>query len=177
MLCTEIDAIQSLTKTMNQSNSTRQAGKETALENTETHTFKGKCGNCGEVGHKLAQCTKPKGGGGRGGGGRGGGGHGNGGGRGNGGSNITCNHCGIKGHMEADCWKKNPDMAPEWYQTKKEMAGGAVDVKVMICNLEIDEDAMFASQDSGRGVNLWLGEGTPTRNDNQEPQDFAQARL
>ena len=90
---------------------------------------------------------------------------------------MTCNHCGLKGHKEADCWKKNPDKAPEWYQTKKETAGGAVDVKVMLCNLEIDEDAMCASQDSGRGVNLWLGEGTPTRNDNQELQDFAQARL
>ena len=53
-LCTEIDAIQSLTKSTNQSNSTRQAGKGTALASTETHTFKGKCGNSGEVGHKRS---------------------------------------------------------------------------------------------------------------------------
>ena len=172
VLCTEIDAIQSLTKTTNQSNSTRQAGKETALSNTETHTFKGKCRNCGKVGHKRAQCPKPKDGGGRGGGGRG-----NGGGQGNGGSNITCNHYGLKGHKGADCWKNNPDKVPEWYQTKKATAGGAVDVQVMLCNLDIDEDAMCASQDSGRSVNSWLGEGTHRRNDNQELQDFAQDRL
>ena len=83
----------------------------------------------------------------------------------------------MKGHLEANCWKKNPDKAPEWYQTKEETKGRAVDIKVMPCNLEIYEDAMCASRDFGRGVNLWLGEGIPTRNDNQELQDFAQARL
>ena len=97
-LCTEIDAIQTLTKTTNQSGSTRQAGKENTLANKKMHAFKGRCGNCNEVGHKCAHCPKPKGDGGRGGGSRG-----NGGGRGNDGSNITCNHCGLQYHKEADC--------------------------------------------------------------------------
>ena len=83
----------------------------------------------------------------------------------------------MKGHKEADCWKKNPDKAPEWYKTNKETAGGAVDVKVMLCNLEVDQDAMCAIQDSGLGLKLGLGEGTPTTNDIQELQDFVQARL
>ena len=85
----------------NQSNSGKQAGKETLLANAETHTFKEKCGNCGKFGHKRTQYLKPKGGGERGGGGHRFGGCNNRGGRGNGGSNTTCNHCGIKGHLEA----------------------------------------------------------------------------
>ena len=48
---------------------------------------------------------------------------------------------------------------------------------MMLCNLDIDKDEMCATQDSGKGLNLGLGEGTPTRNDNQELQDFAQACL
>ena len=52
-----------------------------------------------------------------------------------------------------------------------------MDVEVMLCNLDIEEDAMCASRDSGRGVNLWLEKGTPTRNDSRELQDFAQDRL
>ena len=128
-LCTEIDVIQALMKTTNQSGTTRQAGKETALANTDTHTFKGRCGNYNKVGHKHAHCPNPK----KGGVGRDGGGRGNGSGRGNGGSNITCNHCGLKCHKEADCWKKNPDKTPSWYKSKEETAGGAVDVKVMLC--------------------------------------------
>ena len=53
----------------------------------------------------------------------------------------------MKGHKEADCWKKNPDKAPEWYQTKKETAGGAVDVEVMLCNIKIEkrvDNAVYA---------------------------------
>ena len=52
-----------------------------------------------------------------------------------------------------------------------------MDVKVMLYNLEIDKDAMCATQDSERGLNLGLGGGTPTTNDIQELQDFVQARL
>ena len=44
-----------------------------------------------------------------------------------------------------------------------------MDVEVMLCNLEVDKDAMCAIQDSGLGLNLGLGEGTL--------QDFVQARL
>ena len=52
-----------------------------------------------------------------------------------------------------------------------------MDVEVMLCNLEIDEDAMCATHGSGRGLNLGLGEGISTTNDNQELQDFVQACL
>ena len=47
----------------------------------------------------------------------------------------------------------------------------------MLCNLEVDQDAMCAIQDSRLGLNLGLGEGTPTTNDIQELQDFVQDRL
>ena len=26
----------------------------------------------------------------------------------------TCNHCGKSGHLEKNCWQKNPDKAPKW---------------------------------------------------------------
>ena len=137
-LCEQIDAIQSLAKVKSGiSNAKSESGKETALAGAE-YQFKGKCSNCGEVGHKRAECTKPKrsGGGGRGGGGRGGrGGRGNGGGGRGGGSNKTCNSCGKKGHEEKDCWKKHPDKAPEWFKSG-EAAGGAVEV--MVAHIECE---------------------------------------
>ena len=60
----------------------------------------------------------------------------------------------MKGYKEADCWKENPDKAPAWYKTKTEdyTAQGAVDVKAMLCNLEVDQDAMCDIQDSKLGL-------------------------
>ena len=30
------------------------------------------------------------------------------------GKNVTCNHCHKKGHVEVNCWKKNPEKIPQW---------------------------------------------------------------
>ena len=135
-LCEQIDAIQSLTKVRSGiANARSESGKETALAGAE-YQFKGKCSNCGEVGHKRKDCTKPKKSGG-GGAGRGGhGGRGNGGGGRGGGSNKTCNSCGKKGHEEKDCWRKYPDKAPAWFKKDNETAGGAVEV--MVAHVECD---------------------------------------
>ena len=41
---------------------------------------------------------------------------------------CTCNHCGMKGHIEVNCWKKNPLLMPEKFKGKKtEKAGAAVE--------------------------------------------------
>ncbi len=33
---------------------------------------------------------------------------------------CTCNHCQKKGHIEANCWQKNPSKMPEHFWTKKD---------------------------------------------------------
>ena len=40
-----------------------------------------------------------------------------------------CSHCHKKGHSEASCWKKNPKLAPKWYQgrSNQEIAGIVLD--------------------------------------------------
>ncbi len=32
--------------------------------------------------------------------------------------NKKCNFCGLKGHKEAECYKKHPEKAPVWYKEK-----------------------------------------------------------
>ena len=72
----------------------------------------------------------------------------------------------MKGHKEANCWKKNLDKAPAWYKSKEEIARGAVDVEVMLCSMEVDQimcDSGIATrviteiQDFGLGLDLGLG--------------------
>ena len=36
----------------------------------------------------------------------------------NDGSKKTCNFCGVKGHNEIQCFKKNPKRAPGWWKVK-----------------------------------------------------------
>jgi hypothetical protein len=38
----------------------------------------------------------------------------------------TCNHCGMKGHIEVNCWKKHPSLMPEKFKGKKSEKAGAV---------------------------------------------------
>jgi hypothetical protein len=37
----------------------------------------------------------------------------------------TCNHCGMKGHIEVNCWKKHPLLMPEKFKGKKTEKDGA----------------------------------------------------
>ena len=41
---------------------------------------------------------------------------------------CTCNHCQKQGHIEKDCWKKNPKLMPEKFKKKNktEKAGASV---------------------------------------------------
>jgi hypothetical protein len=92
-------------------------------------TFKGKGRNCGKVcGYKAADCKKRKG--------ELHGGRGNSDGGGSTSLNIKCNFCGLKGHKEAECYKKFPEKAPTWYKekaatSKNEAASSSVEVSLM----------------------------------------------
>ena len=66
-----------------------------------------------------------------------------GGGSGGGRSNKTCNHCGTKGHLEKDCWKKNPENVPDWYKKKAEVAEASVEM--MLASVELKEKAIETS--------------------------------
>jgi hypothetical protein len=46
----------------------------------------------------------------------------------NGGSGKTCNFCGLKGHKEADCFKKFPEKALAWYKDKTAKAESAASI-------------------------------------------------
>ena len=77
-------------------------GNEIALR--AINTFRGKCHNCGEEGHKAQDCMKPKKTAGK------------------GFKDKTnkkrCNHCGKTGHTENNCWSKpeNASKRPKWYK-------------------------------------------------------------
>ena len=77
-------------------------GKEVQLTSTDGKKFQGVCGHCNErAGCKQVDFPLCKAGG-----------IGGGSGGGSCGSNKKCNYHGIKGHLEKDCWKKNPDNSP-----------------------------------------------------------------
>jgi len=50
-----------------------------------------------------------------------------------------CYHCQMKGHIEVNCWKKNPSLMPEKFKGKKtEKAGAAVEEEVLLsCTSEV----------------------------------------
>ncbi len=85
----------------------------------------------------------------------------------------TCNHCGMKGHIEVNCWKKHPSLMPEKFKGKKtEKAGAAVEeehllslidvcdnndmildtgAKMMYMQVDIQDAYHFATNDYGFG--------------------------
>jgi hypothetical protein len=51
---------------------------------------------------------------------------------------CTCNHCGMKGHIEVNCWKKNPSLMPEKFKGKKtEKAGAAVEEEHLLSFINV----------------------------------------
>jgi len=53
----------------------------------------------------------------------------------------TCNHCGMKGHIEVNCWKKNPSLMPEKFKNKKtEKSGAAVEEEHLLSFVDANED-------------------------------------
>jgi hypothetical protein len=56
----------------------------------------------------------------------------------------TCNHCGMKGHIEVNCWKKHPSLMPEKFKGKKtEKAGAAVEEEHLLSMVDIFDDVII----------------------------------
>ena len=128
-ICTEIGKIQRLAKA-GSGGGQRGGEKEVHLASTDGYRFPGVCSHCGKkAGHKRADCPdrkagKPKAGSGA----PGGGGNNNG---------KTCNFCGGKGHVEEGCWKKHPDLAPDWLKKKLASAeASGSSVEIMMSSIE-----------------------------------------
>ena len=132
-LCTEIGEIQRLTKQVHESKSNGNNNqksakeKETVLASAEgEEKFRGVCGNCKKkCGYRNKTCPHPKA---------------------KTGGSKKCNNCGMNGHVEADCWKKNPEKAPQWYKDMKsgnEGAGTSIDI--MLASVEVDSRQNIAS--------------------------------
>ncbi len=50
----------------------------------------------------------------------------------------TCNFCGLKGHIEVDCWKKDPSQIPEKFKGKKtKKAGVAVEEEHVLSFIDV----------------------------------------
>jgi len=50
----------------------------------------------------------------------------------------TCNHCQMKGHIEVNCWKKNPSLMPEKLKGKKtEKAGAVAEEEVLLLCIDV----------------------------------------
>ena len=121
-ICADIKEIQRLTKA-NGLGPAKPKGKEVQLVGAEASEgdFKGVCGWCNaKCGYRRKDCPKRKAAMANGGGG--------------GDRDKTCNHCGKKGHIEANCWKKHPEKAPE--HIRKKMEGGGASVEVMLMSLD-----------------------------------------
>ena len=59
---------------------------------------------------------------------------------------CTYNHCGMKGHIEVNCWKKNPSLMPEKFKGKKtEKAGAVVEEEHLLSFVDIDEAYLSAN--------------------------------
>ena len=76
--------------------------------------FKGICGFCNKkAGHKRKDCPERK-------------------------KKLVeavCSHCGKKGHLDANCWKKHPDKMPQWAKDKAKETSGA---KITVADVESD---------------------------------------
>ena len=110
-LCNDVSEIQRLTQSRNKGGKHKEVHLSSDVGNS---TFQGKCRNCSKVcRYKANKCkkfkenshsgltSKSKGDNTR-----------------NGSSNNMRNFCGVNGHKESQCCKKNPKKTPEWWKKK-----------------------------------------------------------
>jgi hypothetical protein len=112
-LCNDVSEIQRLTRSGNKG---CMHDKEVNLSSVEGEgKFHGKCYNCGKVcRYQTKECKKQKGDwqdGHTGDSSKGGN-------TSSGVSGKTCNFCGVTGHKESQCYKKNAKKAPSWWKGK-----------------------------------------------------------
>lgn len=82
--------------------SSNKRDKEVQL--TSMDKFKGICSFCNKkAGHKCKDCLEWK----------------------KKLAEALCNHCGKKGHVDTNCWKKHPEKVPQWVKDKAKETSGA----------------------------------------------------
>ena len=161
MLYNDVSEIQRLTRSRNKGS---ENDKEVSLSSVDRNgNFSRKCFNCGKAcGYRAKECRKCKGdlkGSSTG--------QSEGGNTGNSGSKKMCNFCGVKGHKESQCFKKNPQKAPAWWKAKNDKAESAIpSVEVMltlIANSDIIRvDIMALQAEKGNTMdilhnkNVWI---------------------
>ena len=129
-ICTEIGQIQRTAQTGGGGGQKNK--KEVQLVQTEGYRFLGTCSHCGKkAGHKRKDCpeqkaSKPKA---KGAGGGGAGNH----------NGKKCNFYGGEGHVEDGCWKKKPDLAPDWLKKKLKDGNKAASLSVEIMLASVEE--------------------------------------
>lgn len=117
--CTEIAAIQRLVHIADGPKKPKEPKKEkeVSLGSTEGGGGKKKCSHCGATNHKRADCTKLK-------------------------AALkkqgNCPECDKPGHLESECWKKDPSKAPKWWGKKDESSNA--NVELMIASVETEQD-------------------------------------
>ncbi len=56
----------------------------------------------------------------------------------------SCNHCGMKGHIEVNCQKKHPSLTAEKFKGKKtEKAGAAIEEEHLLSMVDIFNDVII----------------------------------
>ena len=73
-----------------------------------------------------------------------------------------CSHCHKKGHSEASCWKKNPKLAPEWYQRRSNQE---------IAGIVLDGETAFMSTQASIPVETINESKSTTRHENSSDED------
>jgi hypothetical protein len=68
----------------------------------------------------------------------------------------TCNHCGMKGHIEVNCWKKNPSLMPEKFKGKKTEKSGAAVEEEHLLSFFVEVDYEFHNDGAFMQVELSL---------------------
>ena len=102
-LCDAINEVHSLLKVGEPEK--KGHAKEVQLAYQQQNAGVKKCFGCGSTDHLNTNCPNKKA-------------KGGGGGNGGGGGKIQdpCNHCRVKGHKEAKCFLKHPELAPDWFK-------------------------------------------------------------
>jgi len=70
----------------------------------------------------------------------------------------TCNHCQKKGHIESNCWQKDPSEMPEKFKKKKDVktkkAGAAVEEGHLLSfvDMDIEVEDVECKYDNDKGI-------------------------
>ena len=169
-LCDEINEVQSLLKVGEPAK--KAHGKEVQLANQQQHAGPKKCFSCNSTDHLNKDCPNKK---------KKSGGSGSGGGGGN--ASQPCNHCGTKGHKEAKCFVKNPELAPDWYKEiqaskkakkAKEASGASLEIEMMLANVGAEGTERYSPVTMQQ---LDALSAIKDVTEASESQDFADARL